>query len=274
MPRTRSLDPSISIHHRIGYDLRFFRLRAGLTGEQLAPIMGAQRTHVSNYETAKSGWRLQERHAKALDEHFDLPDHFQRLVREASARHSENWFAEHLHVEQAAEELFLAALDVIPGLLQTEAYARRVLTEAGDSPDIEADVAQRMNRQRILDKSKPPLMWALMDESVIRRIVGDRLLMAEQLAKVLEMASRHEISIRIIPFEAGWHPGVSSSFKVMRVNGQMQAYTETTGGGRLLDDPETARTFELRFRRMGEKALSAAASGALITKTMRELCDE
>lgn len=86
----------------------------------MAKVLGCQRTAVSNYEHAREGWNLQQRHAEALDDFFQLPNHFQWLLQQARGQEAEDWFAEHLSREQTASQISLAGLGQVPGLFQTD----------------------------------------------------------------------------------------------------------------------------------------------------------
>ena len=94
--------------------------------------------------------------------------------------------------------------------------------------------------------------------------------MADQVRKVIELAERPNVSIRVIPFTAGWHHGVGSSFKIMDVADQRYVYTETTDGGRMIEKLDEVRKFDHRFRLMGDKALSTSDSQALMRQIERE----
>ncbi|ROO82942.1 hypothetical protein EDD29_0429 [Actinocorallia herbida] len=267
MPPVEGLDPSASIRHKIAHDLRFFREQRGLSLADLAPVMGCLRTGVSNYEYARQGWNLQDRHAKALDEFYELPGHFQWLLQQCRSREAEDWFAEHLDKERKASQISLAELGQVPGLFQTEAYARAILIEAG-SLALEAQLVKRMERQQILSRKDPPHVWALLDESILDRRIGGWDVMKPQLEWLIDLSARRNISIRIVPLSAGWHPGLSSSFKVLDVEGRRFAYTETTGGGRLTADRTEVEGFALRYRQIGAKALPEQISREIITATL------
>ena len=122
-------------------------------------------------------------------------------------------FAQH---EQDATALRTFEHSLVPGLLQVPEYARALLsTRMGTSQDeTEQLVAARMERQVILDRADPPLLWVVVDEHALRRPVGGRKVMAEQLDHLAEMAQRPSILIEVIPLDVGAHEGVNGAFVI------------------------------------------------------------
>ncbi|ROO89724.1 hypothetical protein EDD29_7430 [Actinocorallia herbida] len=265
MTQRADIDPERSIRERIAHDLRYFRERNDLSQTDLGDRIGAVKQYVSGIERADPRFNLQEGHAKAADELWGLPGHFLRLVRAVRERSEEDWYAEHLPLEAKAEELFLAQLGMLPGLLQTEDYARAVMLKATGPASLDQGLAERIERQRILARPDPPLVFVLLDEAALRRVVGGREVMIGQLGRLVELSRLPNFSIRVVPFSVGWHPGVTSSFKIMQVKGRRHAYSESTGGGRLTSRPDEVRHFELRFRQTGEEALNRDDSRLLLS---------
>jgi transcriptional regulator with XRE-family HTH domain len=268
MPAREFLDPDSSMWDWIAADLRFWRLKHGLSGSQLGRIISCSRHTVSNLEAGR--FKLTDAQAAALDRYFDLNGHFQRMLKYAREGHSPDWFREHLEYEARARQLKIYELAVIPGLLQTEAYARYQFTEAGVR-DIEGQVAARMARQEILARQSPPFVWVLLDEGVVDRPMGGPEVMREQLAKLLDLSALPHISIRVVPKTAGWHDGLAGAFKVMTVDTSDVVYTEANGGGRLALSTLEVEGFAVRYDKIGAKALPEGSSRALISKLMEAM---
>jgi len=273
MVRVESLNPDSSIKHWMAHDLRFFREKAGLSQAQLAAEIGATKQAVSNYEHARDGWNLQDHHVAKLDEVFGLPGHFTRLLRLSRIRDAESFFSAHLDIEARADEISVYELGVISGLLQTPRYARALITEAGAATTVDADLKTRLDRQVIFERPRPPYFWFLLDESVLRRRVASAEVMREQLQRILDVSEMPNVSVRVVPHRAGWHPGLSSAFKVMEA-GKPYVYTETTGGGTLISAPDRVRGFQMAFKRIGAKALNEDDTMALIRSVQEEYRDE
>lgn len=106
---------------------------------------------------------------------------------------------------------------VVPGLLQTEEYARAMFGQfPGDVPDkrIDAQVEVRMRRQELLDRDDPPLLFFILDEAATRRLIGGRDVMRRQLRRLAEVAARPHVTVEVVPFSAGVHPGLQGSFVI------------------------------------------------------------
>ncbi len=268
MPARELLDPDSSMWDWIAADLRFWRLKHGLSGSQLGRILSCSRHTVSNLEAGR--FKLSDAQAVALDRHFDLNGHFGRMLKYAREGHSPDWFREHLGYEARARQLKIYELAMVPGLLQTEAYACYQFTEAG-LRDIEGQVAARMTRQEILSKQSPPFIWVLLDEGVVDRPMGGPEVMREQLAKLLELSMLPHVSIRVVPKSAGWHFGLEGAFKVMTVETSDVVYTEANGGGRLALSTLEVEAFAVRYDKIGVKAMPEGSSRALIEELMEAM---
>ncbi|HEX6470893.1 MAG TPA: DUF5753 domain-containing protein [Streptosporangiaceae bacterium] len=261
------LDPDSSFKHWIASDLRFFREREGLSLSQMGQIMGCNRHNVSNIEHARDGWNMNERQAAGLDEFLRLNGHFARLVRFARTAHDPEWFAEYAKHEAKAREICTYRLSLFPGLFQTPEYARELLTSSRLVTDVEAAVERRMKRQAVLTRPKPPLVWVLLDETVLLRPVGGPAVMRAQLAHLLDAIDLPHVTIRIVPLSAGFHLGLDGSFITLTMQAGELAFAEAPGGGRLIQGLET-REFGFRWERIGASALPWDTSRDLIKKAM------
>ncbi|GAA2424812.1 helix-turn-helix transcriptional regulator [Actinomadura vinacea] len=267
MPSIESLDPDTSIRDWIADDLRFYRERDNLSQSEIGRIIGASRHTVSNIEHARSGWNLNEDQARRLDSHFDLNHHFMRLVRYARNAHTADWSKQHVTYEQRASLIKTYEALVVPGLLQTPDYARALL-EAGRVRDPEASAERRVSRQAVLAKTAPPDLWVIMSENTLDWPVGGPSVMREQLAKLLDMAERPNISVRLLPRSVGAHEALEGSFKVMTVHEGDVVYMEACGGGRTAVDVTDVASLRVRFDRIGQDALPRNRSRDLIRQAM------
>jgi hypothetical protein len=163
---------------------------------------------------------------------------------------------------------------LIPGLLQTEAYARAVLeTHPNTSRDVvEERVAARMARQVILDREEPPppMLWVLLDENVLTREVGGPKVMHDQLGHLAEAARRPNVTVQVIP-GVGAHPGLLGAFAIAEVTGLPTiVYLETAHEGQTLADPDVGARMSVRFDALRTEALTGRASLSLIEKVTEE----
>ncbi|WP_157429825.1 helix-turn-helix domain-containing protein [Actinomadura oligospora] len=263
-----SLNPDTSFKDWIASDLRFYREREGLSLPQLGEVMGAAKATVSNLEHARDGWNLNEDQAEKLDAFLGLNHHFRRLVRYARTAHDPDWFAEYAMHEAKALVIRSFRLSYCPGIFQTPEYARALLREAGLEKDVEAAVESRLKRQEVLTRENPPYVWVVMDEDVLHRQVGDREVFRAQLAKLHEVATLPNVTIRIVPKSAGFYLGLDGSFNTLAMPKGELVFVEAPGGGRLIQDSAEVRDFGVRWDLIGACALPWDVTLALLAQAM------
>lgn len=176
-----------------------------------------------------------------------------------------------MEFEAKASVLKICEPTMVPGLLQTEDYARAIFS-AGGSSDVDSLVATRMARQEVVSRPNPPLVLVLLDEGAIDRPVGGRReVMSDQLGRLLDVSALPHVMLRIVPKSAGYHVGLEGAFKVLTVGSIDVAYTDAGGGGRLIMDAAEVRTFGIRFDRVGTDALSRSSTRTLIEQVRESL---
>lgn len=264
-----SPDPMGSMWAWIAFDVRFYRLRARMSGEELGRVMGCDRSAVSKIETGAA--KITEQQAKDLDKYFNTGGHFFRLLYYARLGHNPDWFKEHVSYEARAAVLKMFEVALIPGLFQTPEYARSLMEEAGIE-DLEEQVEKRMLRQETLGRRPRPLVWVILTENILDWPIGGPKIMRDQLVRLLEASAEPNIKIRIIPRSAGSHIGVDGAFKILSApEGGDVAYTEAHGGGRLVLSAPEVRAFATRWDRVGAKALPEEPSRSLIEKAVEAM---
>ena len=133
------------------------------------------------------------------------------------------WFQTYIGLEEAADYIRTYEIQFVPGLLQTEDYARAVVSVGSpqDSDrEVEAKVRVRTERQRILERDKPPTLWAVIDEAALRRPIGGRRVMRGQIEHLLDLMKRPNISVQVVPFRQGGHAAESGAFTILRFDGE------------------------------------------------------
>jgi hypothetical protein len=189
------------------------------------------------------------------------------------------WFDLFLGLESGAAELSSFDTVVIPGLLQTRAYAEAVIK--GD-PDLSEEQAQklvdvRMNRQQILQGGSGVYLRRVLDESVLHRVRGDAAVMCEQLEHLLEMSKRPRIDIQILPFDAGASPSQDGgTFTLMKFPAEMEGdaglvYIELTTGGQYFEKPEEIAQYQRGLTRLHALAANPDASRGIIERRLKEV---
>jgi len=159
---------------------------------------------------------------------------------------------------------------VVPGLLQTEEYARQTFRNGPrelDRDDIERRVQVRMERQRVLAREDRPRLWAVLDEAVIRRVVGGPEVMREQLRHLIDCAEQGKTTLQVVPFGAGAHAGTTGPFVILdfpETTDPDVVYVETLAGDIYLEAPTDVDRYTLAFARLLAAALHPDDSVRLV----------
>ncbi|MCG7523546.1 helix-turn-helix transcriptional regulator [Streptomyces sp. OfavH-34-F] len=272
MPGPKKLDPSSSPRALLGAELRHRREQAGLSQTELAERLFVSGSFVGQLESGVR--RMQMEQALMLDAFFNADGFFERNCKALAKSKYPDHFAEAAEAEARATEIKEYAPQLIPGLLQTEAYARAVfrsgLPTATESA-IDELVAARLERSQLLADPTTPMLWVVLDEAVLRRRVGTPEPMAAALRHVVGLMEQHRIIVQVLPFAAGGHAAMEGGLKLMAfADAPPLAYLDGLGSGRLLDDPSTVRQYELTYDLVVASALPPTASLALITSVAED----
>jgi transcriptional regulator with XRE-family HTH domain len=276
MPGPKDLDPSSSPRALLGAELRHAREKKGLSQEALGQLLFVSGTFVGQLEAGTR--RLRRDMARLVDEVLGTEDFFTRNCEAANkSRHPEH-FAEAAEAEARATAIREYASMLIPGLLQSPAYARavcRAYQPTAPEGEIDKLVADRMERARILDDPTKPMLWAVIDDAALRRVTGSREVMAEALRHIAELARRSRVMVQVLPFDAGAHPGMQGCVKLMDFDdAPPQVYLEGIATGRLDDDPATVAQYRLYYELLTASALSPQKSLALVEAMAQDYVHE
>lgn len=268
----------------LGKRLQELREAAGLGRDEAARVLRVAPATVRRMETAEVALKIP--YVQVLLETYGVPENeasaFVTLAEEANQpgwwqRFHDvlpDWFSLYVSLEGAARIVRSYEPHFVPGLLQTEDYARAVL-EAGTigqtGPEsIERHVSLRMERQRLLERPDPPHLWVIMEETVLRRPVSGRgEVMRGQVDKLLEFAERDRVTLQIAEFAAGPHPGTYAPFSLFRFAEPElpdMVYTEYLTGALYLD----SRTEVATHLEVLDHMSTAAASAERTKKILRE----
>jgi transcriptional regulator with XRE-family HTH domain len=269
-------DPETNPAAFLGDELRRARLAAGFSSQDaLAARLGFDRTVVTKAETGEriptaevlAAWCA----ACRLDD--EMFGRLGRLARRADGS-VPAWFEDWVRdIEAAAPTLRWFEPLLVPGLMQTEPYARALYsTRVGlSAQDVDALVAARIARQDILAREEPPMLWVILDESVLRRPVGGRDVMAEQVRLLHEAAYRPTIRIEIIPAALGAHDGLAGAFIIADLPGQpgAAAYREGARQGQVVTGREQVTDLMTCWDTLRSEALSRSDSLALLAEAAK-----
>lgn len=266
MPGPRKLDPSSSPRALLGAELRHRRENAGLSQTELGAPLFVSGSFVGQLESGVR--RMQMDQAEKFDEILGADGFFVRNCAALKKSKYPEHFVEAAEAEARAEAIREYAPQLIPGLLQTEAYARAVFREGlptATESAIDELVTTRLERAQLLADPTVPMLWVVLDEAVLRRRVGGPEVMAAALRHIAGLLKQHRIIVQVLPFSEGAHMALEGSLKLMSFpDAPPLAYLQGLGTGQLQDDPASVRQYELTYDLVGASAISPAASLALI----------
>ncbi len=268
MVNIRDLDPSASPLDYYGSELRRLREDAGLKQGQLGEIVFCTASLVGQVETAR---KVPTRDfSERVDAALGTGGVFSRLAGLVLRSQLPTWFQAYAEMEAKAAYISTFQAQLVYGLLQTPEYARAVLGVRNEQR-LDARVAARMERQRILDRENPPLMWVVLSEAVLHQEVGGRAVMRNQLAHLLALRRREWVKVQILPFEVGAHAGLMGEFNLLRFDDDPDlVYTEDFVQGHMTANPQALREGSLRYDHLQAAALSVEDSAARIARVMEE----
>ncbi|MER6086506.1 helix-turn-helix domain-containing protein [Streptomyces bluensis] len=264
----KELDPDKSPSAKFGQLLRTLRDERGWTQDELAERMGCSGTHISAVET---GRRPPTPHfAASADRALGTGDRLQRQCR--AVRHTAllEGFPDYVAQEIRAVEIRLFELGIIPGLLQTPEYAAAITTGAvrrGAITEHQADerLSLLKERQASLERTPPPMVYAVLDESCIRRTVGGPEVMAAQLDRLAAFAKLPSTVLQIAPYDLGERRAFDLPVTLLTLADRSHvAYAESAQQGRLERDTRFVQPMLTAYHQLQAEALSQAASVAMI----------
>jgi transcriptional regulator with XRE-family HTH domain len=282
----RSSSPTV-LRILIGTQLRRLREAHGITRETAGEAIRASGAKISRLELGRVGFK--ERDIADLLDLYGVResperDGFLQLVRQANTpgwwhRYSDvlpGWFEMYVRLEQAASVIRSYQLQFVPGLFQTEAYARAVMATdaAGESPDeIERRVTLRMTRQKLLSEPHAPTFWAVVDEAALRRPFGSPQVMREQLEHLEAVAGLPNVVLQLLPFDRGSEAATAGPFTLLRfaeADLPDVVYIEQPTSAMYLDKPADVEFYRAAMDRIALAALDPAESRALLRRLARE----
>ncbi|MFD7018118.1 helix-turn-helix domain-containing protein [Streptomyces sp. NPDC059928] len=271
---------------QLGADLRRLRERKGLTLEEAGALVGVSKATLSRYETKEGTVKWPA--VDALCREYDASEKERKtLVELAKGAKIQGWWRSLADPIPESMNLMLTLEDevvredhyacmYVPGLLQTRAYAEAV-HRASEMRCTEQEIAHmvdiRMKRQELLTRDDAPHIWAVIDEAVIRRMVGGREVMREQLRHLQCQAELPQVTIQILPFASGAHAAAVGSFVILGgTTPELDVvYVDIIGGGLFMEKREELERYKLAFQYLSAQALDIETSAALLDTARREL---
>ncbi len=271
----------------VGNELRRLREASGLTRRAAAEAIRGSESKISRLEGGLVGFRRRDV-ADLLTEYGVVEGLAKEELLKLAERANEpgwwhryndvmpNWLVTYVGLEQAAATIRCYEAQFIPGLLQTEAYAHAVigLGQADDVDEVKQLVALRMQRQRMLDTPQPSDYWAVVDEAVLRRNLGGRQVMRDQLGYLLEASKRPNVTVQVVPFNRSDVAAAGGPFSLLRfAEPELPdiVYLEQLTSALYLDKRVDTEVYLKIVDRLAAGALTPLRSAALIASVRDSL---
>jgi transcriptional regulator with XRE-family HTH domain len=268
---------------RLGVELRRHREAAGVTIDVVADRLGCSPSKVSRIETGHTG--AASRDVQDMLDVYGVDDEIKiELVEIAREARQKGWWhpyttvlsSAYVGLEAAAKFIRTYEQQVVPGLLQSEAYAIAMIRAArlGDADQqIERRVRVRMARQSLLIQDDPIDLRVVLDEAVLSRPVGGDDVMRDQLLRLIDAARRPNVTLQILPFAAGAHAGMDGTFAILEFEEDQDAdvvFAENATGGLFLEKAEELRKYNSIFEAIRAAALDPEESIEMIELLVEE----
>jgi transcriptional regulator with XRE-family HTH domain len=279
-------DPTV-LKILLGAQLRRLRETAGVTRDDAGYHIRASGSKISRLELGRVSFK--ERDVSDLLDLYHVAgeqkDQLVQLTREANAtpwwqKYREvvpDWFQVYVGLEEAATLIRVYEVQFVPGLLQTEEYARAVVMQGspGLSPDeVDNRVNVRLGRQRLFAKENAPRLWAIVDEAALRRPMGGRDVLAGQVKRLMEAVSESNITLQVMPFKYGGHGAEGGAFTIMRfpeADLPDMVYMEYLTGAHYIDKPDEVEVYAAVMERLSVAGTSPEKTRDILADILKEL---
>jgi transcriptional regulator with XRE-family HTH domain len=273
---------------QLGARLRSLREAKGVSRDDAGWAIRGSESKISRMELGRVGFK--ERDVTDLLRLYGVEDEAEHrrllaLVREANAPgwwhpYSDllaGWFQNYLGLEEAATLIRTYEVQFVPGLLQTDAYARAVIMLGhgqADVSELDRRVALRMARKQLLDRPNGPRLWAVLDEAVLRRPIGGTDVLREQVRSLLEHCGHPNIRLQVIPFDSGGHAAAGGAFTILRFPLEDlpdTVYIEQLTSALYLDKREDVDRYSAAVSRLFIEAKPPARTPEILRGVLRDL---
>jgi transcriptional regulator with XRE-family HTH domain len=271
----------------LGTQLRRLRERAEISRAEAGYSIRGSESKISRLELGRVGFK--ERDVTDLLTMYGVTDldereQFLSLVKQSNQpgwwhRYNDlmpRWFDDFVGLEEAAARIQAYELQFVPGLMQTEDYARAIASHGrpeAANDDVERMVALRMRRQKVLMSPKAPRLWAVVDESVLHRPIGGRKVLKEQVERILELTALPNISLQVVPYRMSGY-AAEGAFTLLRfAEPELPniAYVEHLTGALYLEKPDEIESYSRALDRLAVDAETPDRSRQFLTKIRAEI---
>ncbi|GGZ95556.1 helix-turn-helix domain-containing protein [Streptomyces bluensis] len=278
-----NVNPTVR-RRRLGQELRRLRELKGMTAEEVAERLLVSQSKISRLENGRRS--ISQRDVRDLCGVYEVEDHrvVDSLMQMAKDSRQQGWwhafgdipYSVYIGLETDAASLRVYEPQVVPGLLQTPAYAEALIQGAlPETPttDVEKRVQVRLRRQERISADEPLRLWAVVDEAALRRVVGSRLIMREQLERLVEQSQRPHVTVQILPFDMGAHPGLNGQYAILEFPDAADSsvvYIEGVTSDLYLEKAHDVQRYSVMYEHLRAQALNAEQSRQFIADIAKE----
>ncbi|MEU3545432.1 MULTISPECIES: helix-turn-helix transcriptional regulator [Streptomyces] len=279
-----SVNPTVR-RRRLGQELRRLRELKGMTAEEVAERLLVSQSKISRLENGRRS--ISQRDVRDLCGVYEVEDQriVDSLMQMAKDSRQQGWwhafgdvpYSVYIGLETDAASLRVYDPQVVPGLLQTRQYAEALI--AGALPEtaqaeVEKRVQVRMRRQERISSTDNPLrLWTVLDEAALRRVVGNRELMRAQLEFLVEQSQLPHVTVQVIPFEMGAHPGLNGQYAILEFPDAADSsvvYIEGVTSDLYLEKPNDVQKYSVMYEHLRAQALNVEQSRQFIADAAKQ----
>ncbi|MFD8965104.1 helix-turn-helix domain-containing protein [Streptomyces sp. NPDC059568] len=279
-----NVNPTVR-RRRLGQELRQLRELKGMTAEEVAERLLVSQSKISRLENGRRS--ISQRDVRDLCGVYEVQDHriVDSLMQMAKDSRQQGWwhafgdipYSVYIGLETDAASLRVYEPQVVPGLLQTRPYAEALINGAlpeSAAPDVEKRVGVRLRRQDRINSTENPLrLWAVVDEAALRRVVGNRQLMREQLEHLVEQSQLPHVTVQVLPFDMGAHPGISGHYAVLEfpdASDSSVVYIEGVTSDLYLEKANDVQRYSVMYEHLRAQALNVDQTRQFIAEIAKE----
>ncbi|AOW87480.1 MULTISPECIES: helix-turn-helix domain-containing protein [Streptomyces] len=279
-----SVNPTVR-RRRLGQELRRLRELKGMTAEEVAERLLVSQSKISRLENGRRS--ISQRDVRDLCGVYEVEDQriVDSLMQMAKDSRQQGWwhafgdipYSVYIGLETDAESLRTYEPQIITGLLQTRAYAEALIQGAlpeTSVADVEKRVQVRIRRQeRISAENNPLRLWVVLDEASLRRVVGGKQVMREQLEHVAEMSQLPHITVQVLPFDVGAHPGINGQYSILEFADAADSsvvYIEGVTSDLYLEKAPDVQKYTVMYEHLRAQALNVEQSRQRIEDVAKE----
>ncbi|MER6068921.1 helix-turn-helix transcriptional regulator [Streptomyces sp. NPDC001093] len=278
-----NVNPTVR-RRRLGQELRRLRELKGMTAEEVAERLLVSQSKISRLENGRRS--ISQRDVRDLCGVYEVEDQriVDSLMEMARDSRQQGWwhtfgdipYSVYIGLETDAESLRVYEPQLVTGLLQTRAYAEALVQGAlpeTSTAEIEKRVQVRMRRQeRITAENNPLRLWVVLDEAALKRVVGSRLVMREQLDHLIEMSQLPHVTVQVLPFEVGAHPGLNGQYAILEFADAADSsvvYLEGVTSDLYLEKAQDVQKYAVMYEHLRAQSLNVEQSRQFIAKVAK-----